>query len=141
MQYKNMQYKKEVFSLLDVQPDEVYFLPRTITPVKVICAATHGWQRGFVRLDLKIDRCPEYAYAYLCTDHANRIKLKIERNGWKFYFVDCRIPTLLQARSVDFSKLKNQILSEIEDNNKSIEKLQEEVKRQEQRLGLINSYY
>lgn len=61
--------KPKRIRLLDIDPNLVYLIPGsrknvlTDIPVKIACTETHGWQRGFVRVDLEEGRCPKIAYA------------------------------------------------------------------------------
>lgn len=96
------QPKKTVLKLADIVPDRIYFLPKTFEPVKVICTDTQGWQRGFVRVDLEIDRCPTIAWAQSMVSRRTTHYLGISRWRDEFYFCNSSgLATLFELQWVD----------------------------------------
>ena len=128
-----MQFKRIVVKLEDIDPSEIYFLPRSFTPVKIYGGKSRGWQRGWVYLDLKEERVPKYAFANPVSYPSNTILIEIQRFDSDFYFVESGLrPSLLSKQYVDFSKIKTNLQTELD-------KLIVDRKRLESKLNIFQN--
>lgn len=111
-----MSKKAKPIRLLDIVPGQVYMVRhyRDFTPVTIMCDPydKRGWQRGQVRLELRMERCPTVAYGKrLNTNHD--VLIPIRRRGDEFYFEDYMGPTLYHARGEWFDRNIEDLEAEI----------------------------
>lgn len=128
------QPRKDVVRLLDVSADDIFFLPHRSgeipIAVKVVMSNTMGWQRGMVRLNLEIDRCPEYAEVVMVTDRRVSMQVRIERWKNEFYFCSHKYKTLIRATPSD-------LLNTIAMKRKELAKLKADVDDLEHDLQIL----
>jgi hypothetical protein len=139
--------RKNSIKLADVRPHHTYMIRNPaygrnseFIPVSVVCDFTHGWLRGWVKMNwdslwYRAEACARFKYITVKAFDGNyTFRIEVERIGDAYYCQNAFGITLFQYQKDWFERKRNQIREKIADLQRELEALSGVDPEQEQQI-------